>query len=439
MALLARWHRSRRDRQATLLVVGGLSVYVAGVYVVVVLGGGALIGHTSSPHLGLSVLATAIVALSFEPVQDRLERLATRVVHRGRLSPYDVLSRFSEAVTGSFASEEVPARMAMVLADGTGAAWAQVWLVVKDDLVLAATWPPTADADQQPPGADLPPGRRALTVRLSGEVLGVLRLQEHERQPLTPVEERLFAGLASQAGLVLHGVRLRAELAQRVVELSARAEELRVSRERLVDTQDAERRRLERDIHDGAQQHLVALAVNLRLAQTLATKSPERARKVLAEQSAAAQTTIATLVDLSRGIYPRQLTEDGVGPALRAAVTTSPVPVTVNADGVGRFVADVEAAVYFCCLEALQNAAKHAGANRIVVDLWPEAGGLALSVTDDGRGFDLSTVATGNGLSNMRDRLDSLGGRLTWQPADGGGTTVRGWVPTPRAAVAVAG
>ena len=186
--------------------------------------------------------------------------------------------------------------------------------MVNDDLVLAATWPPTADADQQPPGADPPPGRRALTVRLAGEVLGVLRLQEHDRQPLTPVEERLFAGLAAQAGLVLHGVRLRAELAQRVVELSARAEELRVSRERLVDTQDAERRRLERDIHDGAQQHLVALAVNLRLAQTLATRSPERARKVLAEQRAAARTTIDTLVDLSRGIYPRQLAEDGVGP-----------------------------------------------------------------------------------------------------------------------------
>ena len=120
-------------------------------------------------------------------------------------------------------------------------------------------------------------------------------------------------------------------------------------------------------------------------------------------------------------------------------MATSPVPVTVNADGVGRFAADVEAAVYFCCLEALQNAAKHAGADRIVVDLWPADGGLALSVTDDGRGFDLSTVATGHGLANMRDRLDSLGGRLTWEPADGGGTTVRGWVPTSRAAVAAVG
>jgi signal transduction histidine kinase len=439
MALLARWRRSRRDRQAAVLVLGGLSVFVALVYVVVVLGGGVLIGHTSSPHLGLSVLATAIVALAFEPLKRRLEGLATRVVHGGRASPYDVLSRFSEAVTGAYASEEVPARMAKVLADGTGAEWAQVWLVVNDDLVLAATWPLTADADRTPPGREMPEGRRALTVRLAGEVLGVLRLQERERSHLTPVEQRLFAGLAAQAGLVLHGVRLRAELAQQVVALSARAEELRMSRERLVDTQDAERRRLERDIHDGAQQHLVALAVNLRLAQTLAAKSPERAQKVLTQQSAAARTTIETLVDLSRGIYPRLLSEEGIGPALRAAVVTSPVPVTVTAEGVGRLAADVEAAVYFCCLEALQNAAKHSGAGSIVVDLRPDNGGLSLRVTDDGKGFDPSTVAASNGMSNMRDRLDSLGGRLTWEPADGGGTTVRGWVPASRSAVATAG
>ena len=278
MGRLSRFRRSRADRQAGLLVLAGLAIFVGGVYVVVVLGGGMLIGRTSSPSLALSVLATAIVALAFEPVQSRLERLAADLVRGGKPSPYDVLSRFSETVTGSYASEELPARMAKVLADGTGAEWAQVWLSVNDQLTLAAIWPPDADtSDDTPPGAHEPAGRRALEVRQAGELLGVLRLQERERQPLTPVEERLFAGLAAQAGLVLHGARLRAELSLRLDELSARAEELRVSRERLVDTQDAERKRLERDIHDGAQQHLVALAVNLRLAQTLARRSPERA------------------------------------------------------------------------------------------------------------------------------------------------------------------
>ena len=161
--------------------------------------------------------------------------------------------------------------MAKVLAEGTGTQWAQVWLMVQGRLALAATWPAVVDADDLPPGDHEPPGRRVLAVRQAGEVLGVLRLQENVRRPMTAVEERLFAGLAGQAGLVLRGVRLRAERAERLAELSARAEELRMSRELLVDTQDAARRRLERDIHDGAQQHLVAMAVNLRLAQTCST------------------------------------------------------------------------------------------------------------------------------------------------------------------------
>jgi signal transduction histidine kinase len=340
-----------------------------------------------------------------------------------------VLSRFSETVTGPH-GDEVPTRMAQVLADGTGAQWAQVWLAVDDGLVLAATWPRETGGDTTPPGADHEPGRRTRTVRLAGEVLGVLRLREQADRPLTPVEERLFAGLAAQAGVVLHGVRLRAQLARRLMELSARAEELRASRERLVDTQDAARRQLERDIHDGAQQHLVALAVNLRLAETLATKSPERAQQVLTAQAAAARAATDTLVELSRGIYPRRLGDDGIGPALRTAVATSPVPITVEDAGIGRHPREVEAAVYFCCLEAVQNAVKHADAGRVLVTLGTDGTGLVFTVADDGSGFDLRAAATGGGLANMRDRVDSLGGRLDWAAAaGGGGTRVTGRVP----------
>jgi signal transduction histidine kinase len=434
MARLSRFRRSRADRQAGLLVLAGLAVFVGGVYVVVVLGGGMLIGRTSSPSLALSVLATAIVALAFEPAQSRLERLAADLVRGGKPSPYDVLSRFSETVTGSYASEELPARMAKVLADGTGAEWAQVWLSVNDQLTLAAIWPPErADAsDHTPPGGSEPTGRRALEVRQAGERLGVLRLQERERQPLTPVEERLFAGLAAQAGLVLHGARLRAELSLRLAELSARAEELRESRERIVDTQDAERKRLERDIHDGAQQHLVALAVNLRLAQTLARRSPERASQVLAEQGEAARETIATLMSLSRGIYPRLLSEQGVAPALRSAAATSALAVEVTEVSVGRYAPAVEAAVYFCCLEALQNSAKHSGADRVDVHLDGTGDSLVLTVDDNGAGFDPALVAAGAGLANMRDRIDSVGGRLTVGHGPHTGSRVRAAVPAAR-------
>ncbi|MGH8939088.1 MAG: hypothetical protein ACRDV2_07030, partial [Actinomycetes bacterium] len=120
--------RSRHDRRARLLVLAGLAGFVVGVYVVVVLGGGALLGRTESPSLLLSVLATAVVALGFGPVQARLESGATQLVHAGTESPYDVLSRFCETVAGGYSAEDLPARMAALLAKGTGAAWAQVWL-----------------------------------------------------------------------------------------------------------------------------------------------------------------------------------------------------------------------------------------------------------------------------------------------------------------------
>jgi signal transduction histidine kinase len=412
-----------------LLALSGLTLFVVLVYVVVVLGGGALIGHTSSPQIGLSVLATAVVALAFGRVQSRLEALASKAVHGGRPSPYDVLTRFSKAVTGSFAAEELPARMAKVLADGTGAEWAQVWLVVEGRMKLAATWPPGAAEGNADLRVSDAPGWRSLQVRQAGELLGLLVVQERELVPLTSVEERLFAELAGQAGLVLRGARLRAALMHRLAELSAKAEELRLSLQRLVDAQDAARRRLERDIHDGAQQHLVALAVNLRLAHTLARRSPYRAHLLLAEQDKAATETIQAIVNLSRGIYPRVLNEEGLAAALQAEIGNTAVPVELMARHVGRYAPSVEAAAYFCCLEALQNAAKHSDATGIRVDLQGEAGSLTVVVEDDGVGFDPQAVSPGAGMTNMPDRIESAGGTLIIESALARGTRVEARLP----------
>jgi signal transduction histidine kinase len=423
------WPRLRGTRRTTAIVWGGLAAFVLLVYVVVVLGGGALIGRTSTPHIALSVLATTMVALGFEPVQTWLETVASRAVHGGRRSPYDVLTRLADAATGSYPSEELPGRMALVLADGTGAEWTQVWLVVRGRLTLAATWPPRAAAEASAwDGEFSAPGCRWHSVRQAGELLGVLRLKERENEPLTPVEERLFAGLANQAGLVLRGVRLRAELSERVAELTERAEELTASRRRLVDTQDAERRRLERDIHDGAQQHLVALAVNLRLAQALTDQSPKRATQVLRGQGEAARETMRILRDLSRGIYPRTLSDDGIVAAVSAAATTSPLRVDVTGR-VGRYPAEVEAAVYFCCLEAMQNSTKHAAATRMSVDLREAGDALILVVADDGAGFRRADTVEGEGIANMRDRIETVGGELVVSSVVGEGTTVEARVP----------
>ncbi|WP_432951103.1 sensor histidine kinase [Kribbella sp. CA-253562] len=418
-----RRRRTGREQLAALVVSAGLVVFVVLVYVVIVLGGGVLIGHTSSPHLGLSVVATAVVALGFEPVRSRLVEAVARLIHGGVRSPYDMLSRFSSTVDDGGSTEDLTTRMAEVLAVGTGARAAQVWLLVDERLQLAATWPPAAEVP------DLP-GRRELAVRQGGELLGLLVVQESV--PLTPVEERLFAGLASQAGLVLRGARLRAELVHRVAELSALAQELRLSRERLVDVQDAERRRLERDIHDGAQQHLVALAVNLSLAHTLAGRSPDRADRLVALQSAAAATTIATIAELSRGIYPSLLVDEGLGAALATAISRSPLPVEFVGAGIGRYAASVEAAAYFCALEALQNSAKHSSAAAIRLELRGGADALEVVVSDDGVGFDPLATRTGAGLVNLRDRVESAGGTLTIETGPARGTVVAARLPGMR-------
>jgi signal transduction histidine kinase len=433
--VIARLGRQVRNR---LLVMVGLASFVVALYVVVVLGGGAIIGRTDSPSLALSVVATAAVALLFAPVQAGLDQVAARMGHGAAATPYDVLSRGSETVTGGYATEELPSRMSMLLAQGTGAQWARVWLTVSDRLTLAATWPVDAEDGRSPPSSQLDGvdatgnGQRALAVRHGGQLLGVLHLQERPGLALTAVEERLFAGLAAQAGLVLRVVGLRAELEDRHAELMARADELLASRKRLIETQDAERRRLERDIHDGAQQHLVALTVNLRLAQKIADRSPERAALLLAQQADAAHVAIETLSSLSRGIYPRLLADKGLVPALRSAVATSPIPVTIETVTMVRLPAPVEAALYFCCMEAVQNAAKHSGARSVSVRFGEEQGLCRLTITDNGAGFDPRQAlasGAGAGLANMRDRLDAVGGTVIVTSQSGIGTTVTAAAP----------
>ena len=420
--LVQRWRRrSRRELIATVLVAAGLTAFVVLTYAVVVLGGDAVVGRAATPSLVSSVVATAVVAVGFDPVQRRLERWANRVVLGGRASPYEVVRRFTTTLADQEEDNALPERMARVLAEGTGAECVEVWVALADRGILAAAWPPS-----HPPASGS--FARRIPVRHGGEVLGALVVRERPGVTLTPVEERLFAGLADQAALVLRGARLRAELEHRLATLSTRAQELRVSRERLVDAHDAERRRLERDIHDGAQQHLVALAVNLRLAGALATRSPQRADALLAEQERAAEDAVGTLVRLARGIFPPGLQAAGLAEALRPVVGGDPT-VDLHATDVGRYPPAIEATAYFCCLEALQNAAKHARASTTRVELVGTPETIELTVVDDGRGFESGAGAGGAGLTNLRERVESVGGRLTVSSAPGRGTRIRVVLP----------
>jgi signal transduction histidine kinase len=197
---------------------------------------------------------------------------------------------------------------------------------------------------------------------------------------------------------------------------------------------DAERRRIERDLHDGAQQQLVAIAVSLGLARDLALTEPDAVYELLAEMSDELRAAIDDLRSLAHGIYPPLLADRGLGEALHAVALRSGA-VHVAADGLGRYTADVETAVYFCCLEALQNCIKHAPDARVLIRLVQEPGWLEFSITDDGPGFDSDTIRPGHGLVNMSDRMGSIGGSVTWTAQQGAGTVVSGRAPTSEAIV----
>jgi signal transduction histidine kinase len=219
-------------------------------------------------------------------------------------------------------------------------------------------------------------------------------------------------------------------------ELLARLEDLRASRQRLVAAQDEERRRLERNLHDGAQQNLVALKVKLGLAEAFAEKDPARAKVLVGELKDDADEALETLRDLARGIYPPLLADKGLTAALESQARKATLPVEVSADGIGRYPQDVEAALYFCVLEALQNVQKYANAKHVMVRLGDRDGMVTLEVVDDGDGFDPATRPRGSGLTNMSDRLDALGGWVEVQSQPGAGATLRGGIPAATSVLA---
>ena len=408
------------------LVYGSLAVFITAVYVGIAVGIGTLVGSGGKPNLALSILATAIVAIGFQPVRERVQRVANRLVYGQRATPYEVLSEFSGRVAETYAADEVLPRMARVLQEGTGAELATVWLRGNAELRPAATFPTELGMHEALAmrNGTLPAleATRAVEVRHQGELLGALSVSKRRGEALTPIEEKLVDDLAHQAGLVLKNVGLSADL-------QARLDELRASRQRLVSAQDVERRRLERNLHDGAQQHLVALKVKLGLAEMLLTRDPAKAAATLEQLKGDADDALETLRDLARGIYPPLLADKGLVVALESQARKATVPVRVEAEAVERYAQDVEATVYFCVLEALQNVQKYAQATQVVVRLTAGEGTLSFAVIDDGAGFDTATVRKGAGLTNMSDRLDAIGARLDITSEPGHGSTIAGLVP----------
>ena len=326
------------------LIYGAFALFATLIYLGLVVGAGIWLGQDNS---FLTMVAAVVVAVTFQPARARLTRFANRVVYGKRATPYEVLSEFSERVGGAYADEDVLPRMARILGEGIGADRADVWLAVDQELRDVAAWP--GDVDRLAPIA-LPNGSvptipgvdRVYPVESAGELLGALAIRKPASDPVTPSDEKLIADLAGQAGLVLRNVRLNEEL-------KVRFDELKAAQKRLVSAQDEGRRRLERNIHDGAQQQLVALAVKLKLADNLIERDTDEGHTISSSRSSWRRTRHSRTCAIWPAASTRRCSPTkGLPAALDAQGRKSGLPVTLRADGVGRYPQAVEAAVYFC-------------------------------------------------------------------------------------------
>jgi signal transduction histidine kinase len=410
------------------LVYGSLAAFITAVYVAIVVGIGTALGRGASrPNLGLSILATAVVAVAFQPVRDRVQRFANRLVYGVRATPYEVLAGFVRQVGGTYAAEDVLPRMARALAEGTAAASATIWLKVGSSLRAEASWPasPTAIASLPMPGERLPEiDGMSLTLPVAhrGEILGAASLRKPAGEPLSSTERKLAQDLAGQAGLVVRNVGLTEDLL-------ARLHDIESSRSRMVSAEDEERTRIERRIRDGARRELEAVAAALDDAASSLRPDPARALSDLTMVGERTQIALESLREVARGIYPPLLADKGLVAALEAQARRAAAPVTLDGHAVGRYAEDVESAVYLCCIEAVENAIRHSGPSTVRIALREEGGELTFEVVDDGIGFEPDSAGSGIGLTGMRDRMAALDGTLVVESLPGRGTILRGAVP----------
>jgi signal transduction histidine kinase/plastocyanin len=410
------------------LVYGTLAWIIGILYVVVVVGISHVVGSGDRASLPLSILATAVVAVAFDPLRERLQHIANVLVYGKRATPYEVIAHFSEQMAEALYTEEVLPRMAEAAARGVRADRARVRVTLPGGGEESVVWPTGASQDEFD---------RVITVMDNHEPVGQIAVAKPSADPLTPAEDQLLADLASQAGLAMRNVRLTVELQARLAQISAQAEDLKLSRQRIVTARDAEQRRLERQIHDGAERRLRGMEAELRRAGGLLAADPEQAVEILEKVGVEANETLAELRDLARGIFPPLLTDRGLIPALEAQVRKLGSAARLQFDPSihgARFPAEAEAAAYFCCVEALVNAAKHAGAAPVSLTVGQRDGWLEFVIEDAGPGFDPRGPSKGAGLQKMRDRLEALGGSLEVRSAPGAGAQVVGRVPVGQTA-----
>lgn len=398
------------------VVYGALWAVIAAAYVVIAAAFGIAVGQRV--QLALAVLLAIVATLFFQPARRRLERIADRMVFGPRITGYELISRLGVRLQSTVAVDDVAGDVADVVKAGLGATWVRVIRDRADRTPIAI-----AGAD---PG---PSGVTELSAPLvhGDRLVGVIECGAKTDGRYNAADQELLNTLGRQAALAIRNSQLAAELSQNVDELAA-------SRARLVQAEELERRRLERDLHDGVQQELVGVLARLGLARNQLRRDRDLAEKTLREAQVDAQRALEGLQELARGIHPAILTDRGLVEAVEERATRMPLPVEVRANGLGggaRFPLEMEGAAYFFVSEGLANIAKYASASRAFVRFHTEPGQLVVEVQDDGRGFDPVTVNK-SGLRGLEDRISALGGRVEVISTPGQGTELRAFLPVKK-------
>ena len=384
------------------LVFGALAVFITAVYVGIVAGIGTLVGSAGRPDLALSIVATAVVAVAFQPIRERVQRIANRLVYGKRATPYEVMADFAERMAGALSVDEVLPRIAEAAARGVGARAARIRLFLSDQAERAVSWPLSVEVDR----VDC-----ILPVLYRGDPVGEIAVAKAAGEPNTPAERKLLTDLAGQAGLVMHNVRLTVELQERLAQISAQAADLRASRQRIVAAQDDERRILERTIRLGCEEQLRRIRDQLTSTEPALTRDPGDAVARLERLTGQATAVLEELRELARGIYPPVLEDQGLATALRIHLRRVNPSVVIESAAIDRYPSEIEAAIYFCCVEAMQGVTGPAA--------------VRLGRHDGGVDFSISGCGSLDGrLQRMEDRVEALGGSLQFD-----GSTLDGSIP----------
>jgi signal transduction histidine kinase len=412
-------------RRATSFALTFLAMGCYVVIVYAVIAGGFILLGARPGRLMPAILATVLVSLSYQRVRRRVGSIFESRLGPKRISPEEAATELLQSWGGDVPQEDLLTSVAELIGQATGATAVDVRPTVSG--WESAGW--TSKLSDKPSEVY----EHVVPIVFEGDLLGEISIRSKTPEGPTPREREMIAGLSDQIALTIRNATLADEIQRQIVEITRRTSQVRAARRRTVAAQDDERKVLERNIHDGVQQYLVAMAVRLSLARR--SKDPNKTVESLKGAARLAREALDRLEELTSGVSSQVLLEEGLEHALRKAAEAAPLRVDVIDRGVGRLPEEAEVAVYFSCLEALQNAIKHASASKVTITLVLGPEELTFTVADDGKGFDPEKVQRGVGLRNLSDRLSGLEGTLEVSTRQGVGTTIIGKVPITQQAI----